>query len=182
MNDARIPGLTSAEAQTRLQAQGPNALGEARHASWLAILARQFTGLLVLILIAAAVIAAALGEVIDAIAIGLVVVLNGALGFIQEWQAETALEALRSMLAQTARVRRDGTEILIDTTEIVPGDVVLLSAGDKVPADLALLKSVDLRLDESALTGESLSVSRSAEEPDARAFMGTAVVAGHAEG
>jgi P-type Ca2+ transporter type 2C len=182
MHERQNPGLTSAEAKARLERYGPNALGEAKRASWLAILARQFTGLLVLILIAAAAIAAALGEVIDATAIGLVVVLNGVLGFVQEWQAESALEALRSMLAQRCRVLRDGAERIVDTTEIVPGDVVLLSAGDKVPADLALLSTVDLRLDESALTGESMPVSKAADDPEARAFMGTAVVAGHAEG
>lgn len=182
MQQIRNPGLTSAEAQARLATFGPNALGEAKRVSWVTILARQFTGLLVLILIAAAAIAVALGEMVDAFAIGLVVVLNGVLGFVQEWQAEHALEALRSMLAQKARVLRDGQERMIDTTEIVPGDVVLLSAGDKVPADLAILKSVDLRVEESALTGESLPVSKSAGDPEARLFMGTAVVAGHAEG
>lgn len=182
MQQNRNPGLTSAEAEARLVTFGPNALGEAKRVSWLTILARQFTGLLVLILIAAAAIAAALGEMVDAFAIGLVVGLNGVLGFIQEWQAENALEALRSMLAQKARVLRDGQERMIDTTEIVPGDVVLLSAGDKVPADLAIIKSVDLRVEESALTGESLPVSKSADDPEAKLFMGTAVVAGHAEG
>ncbi|GKY87460.1 cation-translocating P-type ATPase [Sinisalibacter aestuarii] len=181
MQVKRNDGLTSAEALARLEQYGPNTLGETKRVSWAAILARQFTGLLVVILIVAAVIAAALGEVIDAVAIGLVVVLNGILGFVQEWQAENALEALRSMLAQKARVLRDGSEELIDTAEIVPGDVVLLSAGDKVPADLDLLTTVDLRVDESALTGESLPVSKSVGDPEPKLFMGTAVVAGHAE-
>jgi P-type Ca2+ transporter type 2C len=181
MQKQRIEGLSSAEARARLERFGPNVLGEAEHASWMAILVRQFTGLLVIILIVAAAIALALGEVIDAVAIGLVVLLNGILGFVQEWQAETALESLRSMLAQKARVLRDGSEQLIDTAEIVPGDVVLLSAGDKVPADLALLTTVELRVEESALTGESMPVSKSADDPEAKLFMGTAVVAGHAE-
>ncbi|MEZ5768898.1 MAG: HAD-IC family P-type ATPase [Paracoccaceae bacterium] len=175
-------GLTSAEAAQRLADVGPNTLGEVRATPWPVILLRQFTGLLVVILIVAAGIAAALGEVIDAIAIGLVVALNGVLGFIQEWRAETALEALRSMLAQHARVLRDGVERRIDTREIVPGDVVRLSAGDKVPADLALTGSVELRVEESALTGESLPVSKAHTDPEAKLFMGTSVVGGHAEG
>ncbi|MCB1336271.1 MAG: HAD-IC family P-type ATPase [Maritimibacter sp.] len=182
MANQRLTGLTSQEARDRLARVGPNTLGEAPGVQWPAILVRQFTGLLVVILIVAAGIAAALGEVIDAVAIGLVVLLNGALGFVQEWQAETAIEALRSMLAQKARVRRDGAERLVDTREIVPGDVVLLSAGDKVPADLALRRSVELSVEESALTGESLPVSKSAKDPEAKLFMGTAVVGGHAEG
>ncbi len=175
-------GLTSAEARKRLAEVGPNTLGEAKSTPWPVILLRQFTGLLVVILIIAAGIAAALGEVIDALAIGLVVLLNGVLGFIQEWKAENALEALRSMLAHHARVLRDGHERMIDTREIVPGDVVLLSAGDKVPADLDLMHSVELRVEESALTGESLPVSKTHVDPEAKLFMGTAVVGGHAEG
>ncbi|PIE07506.1 MAG: ATPase P [Rhodobacterales bacterium] len=180
--DRPVEGLTSREAAKRLEAHGRNSLGEAAGAPWYAILLRQFTGLLVVILIVAAGIALALGETIDAIAIALVVMLNGVLGFVQEWQAENALEALRSMLASHARVLRDGREQMVDTREIVPGDVVLLSAGDKVPADLALLASVELRVEESALTGESLPVSKSAEDPEAKLFMGTAVVGGHATG
>ncbi len=182
MADQRSPGLTSAEARARLDRFGPNTLGEAKQASPVAIFIRQFTGLLVLILIGAAIVALVLGEMIDAIAIGLVVLLNGVLGFIQEWRAETALDALRSMLAQKARVLRDGEEQLIDTREIVPGDVVLLSAGDKVPADMGLSRTVELRVEESALTGESLPVSKSQDDPEAKLFMGTAVVSGHAEG
>ena len=176
------PGLTTREAQVRLAEFGPNELAETQPVSPVRIFVRQFTGLLVLILIGAAAIALALGEVIDAIAISLVVLLNGILGFVQEWQAETALDALRSMLATTARVLRDGREMVIDTREIVPGDRVILSAGDKVPADMDLAASVELRLDESALTGESFPVAKQAGEPGARLYMGTSVAAGHAEG
>ncbi len=175
-------GLTSREADARLLQYGANELAAAAVISPLRIFARQFTGLLVLILIAAAAIALALGEIVDAIAISLVVLLNGVLGFVQEWQAEHALEALRSMLSSTARVLRDGRECQIDTRQIVPGDRVLLGAGDKVPADMALVASVQLQLDESVLTGESFPVSKRAGDPEALLFMGTAVVAGHAEG
>ena len=182
MPDHDRQGLTRAEASERLAEVGPNTLGEARATPWPVILLRQFTGLLVVILIVAAGIAAALGEIIDAVAIGLVVALNGVLGFIQEWRAETALEALRSMLASHARVVRDGQEQRIDTREIVPGDLVRLSAGDKVPADLALTRAVELRVEESALTGESLPVTKTPSDPEPKLFMGTAVVGGHAEG
>lgn len=182
MQGTHKTGLTASEAAKRLTEHGPNKLGEVRRVSPLVILLRQFTGLLVLILIAAAAIALALGEAIDAIAIGLVVLLNGVLGFVQEWRAETAIDALRSMLATHARVIRDGVETEIDTREIVPGDVVLLSAGDKVPADMVLTDAVELRVEESALTGESLPVTKTPDDPEARLFMGTAVVSGHAEG
>ncbi|MCI2400574.1 HAD-IC family P-type ATPase [Aliiroseovarius subalbicans] len=177
----KIPlnGLSSAEAAARLAEHGPNALAEAAQVSPVRIFVRQFTGLLVLILIAAAAIALALGEVVDAVAIGLVVILNGILGFVQEWQAENALEALRSMLSTTARVLRDGQEQVIDTRDIVPGDRVMLAAGDKIPADMTLSAAVQLSVDESALTGESFPVSKAAEET---LFMGTAVVEGRAEG
>jgi len=172
-------GLTSVEANRLLTEHGPNALAEAKRVSPLIILLRQFSGLLVLILIAAAAIALAVGEVVDAVAIGLVVVLNGTLGFVQEWQAENALEALRSMLATTTRVMRDGREQVIDTRDVVPGDLVLLAAGDKIPADIALVAAIQLHVDESALTGESFPVSKSDNDP---LFMGTSVVEGRAEG
>ena len=175
-------GLTSEQAQARLKEYGRNELARVRQTPAVVILLRQFTGLLVVILIIAAVIAGALGEAIDAIAISLVVVLNGLLGFVQEWRAETALVALRNMLATTARVLRDGIEKMIDTRDIVPGDLVLLAAGDKVPADMSILGAAELRLDESVLTGESFPVEKDPDDPEARLFMGTSVVAGRAEG
>ncbi|MGC9368002.1 MAG: cation-translocating P-type ATPase [Paracoccaceae bacterium] len=175
-------GLTSEQAQARLKEYGRNELARVRQTPAVVILLRQFTGLLVVILIIAAVIAGALGEAIDAIAITLVVLLNGLLGFVQEWRAETALVALRNMLATTARVLRDGVERMIDTRDIVPGDLVLLAAGDKVPADISILSAAELRLDESVLTGESFPVEKDPEDPEARLYMGTSVVAGRAEG
>ena len=175
-------GLTTDEARALLDKHGRNVLRTVRQTPAAVIFLRQFAGFLVVILIVAAIIAAALGEVIDAIAISLVVVLNGVLGFVQEWRAETALVALRNMLATTARVLRDGVEQMIDTRDIVPGDVVLLAAGDKVPADMSLLGAAELRLDESVLTGESFPVEKNAEDPEARLYMGTSVVAGRTEG
>ncbi|TCP38737.1 cation-translocating P-type ATPase [Rhodovulum marinum] len=175
----RASGLTDAEARARLARHGPNRLERGRKISPLRILLRQFTGFLVLILIVAAGIALALGERIDALAIGLVVVLNGILGFVQEWRAETALDALGRMMASAARVLRDGEERLIDTEDLVPGDVVIIEPGDRVPADLNLDAAAHLKVDESALTGESVPVAKAAGE---RLFMGTTVVAGRAEG
>ncbi|WP_127557932.1 cation-translocating P-type ATPase [Nioella ostreopsis] len=180
MNDPFSTGLTSAEAARRLAEHGPNRLAETRAVSPLRILARQFAGFLVLVLIAAMVVAAALDEVIDALAIGLVVLLNGILGFVQEWRAETALAALRRMLDPKARVVRDGQQQMIETSAIVPGDLVVMEAGDRVPADIALHIALQLKVDESVLTGESLPVDKSGE--DATVHMGTSVVAGRAEG
>ncbi|GGE61942.1 cation-translocating P-type ATPase [Actibacterium pelagium] len=176
-------GLTSAEAAKRLQKHGPNALAEAKPISVWRILLRQFTGLLVLLLLGAALVALVLGEHVDSIAIGMVVILNGVLGFVQEWRAETALAALRNMLAPKARVIRDQELIEIDRREIVPGDLILLDAGDQVPADARLTTALELRVDESVLTGESAPVSKSIRPDDANntVMMGTHVVSGRAE-
>ena len=175
-------GLTSAQALQLLQSHGPNELQQTKQTPALIILLRQFSSLFVIILIIAAGIAAAFREIIDAIAISMVVLLNGALGFVQEWRSENAINALQNMLASNARVLRDGVEQMIDTRDIVPGDLVMLAAGDKVPADIKPLTSADLKLDESVLTGESFPVEKSAEDPECTLFMGTAVVAGRAEG
>lgn len=177
-----VDGLTSAQAEALLRQHGPNALAQAKQTPMLVILIRQFSSLLVIILIIAAVIAAAFHEVIDAIAISMVVLLNGILGFVQEWRSENAINALQNMLSSNARVMRDGVEKLIDTRELVPGDLVMLAAGDKIPADIAPLSSAELKVDESVLTGESFPVEKSADDPDCVLFLGTAVVAGRAEG
>lgn len=179
----RANGLSVAEAEKRLQTHGPNVLAEAKSTPAWKILLRQFTGLLVLLLIGAAVVALFLGETVGAIAIGLVVLLNGVLGFVQEWRAETALAALRGMLAPRARVIRDGLMIEIDSREIVPGDLVLLDAGDQVPADARLISALELRVDESILTGESVPVDKATGKGDkaGMVMMGTHVVAGRAE-
>lgn len=179
--DARY-GLTTQEAARRLQEVGPNQLAEQKPTSRWTILIRQFTSLLILMLIAAAAIAAVLGETVDAIAIMLVVVLNGILGFVQEWRTETALSALRSMLASEARVVRDGAQAMIDTRQIVPGDLVIMEGGDKVPADMTLTTGMRLKVDESVLTGESVPVDKALGDGTTRLFMGSNVVAGRAEG
>jgi Ca2+-transporting ATPase len=177
-------GLTSAQVETARVQHGWNALPEGKPVSRLTVLVRQFRGLLVLILIAAAIIAGALGEVVDAIAIGLVILLNGALGFVQEWRAETALQALKSMLQPSALVVRDGQEQVVPVRELVPGDLVIVSAGDTVPADLVLQTTIELRVDESVITGESVPLDKAAngDEEARHLSMGTTVVAGRGEG
>jgi P-type Ca2+ transporter type 2C len=177
-----VTGLTSDEVASLQLTWGSNELPRARKAHPIRVLLRQFTGLLVVILIIAAAIAFHLGERIDALAIAMVILLNGALGFVQEWRAETALEALRSMMSPTARVIRDGMEQTIPARELVPDDHALLRAGDKVPADLRLVQSIQLSLDESVLTGESAPVRKSHEGGSELAFAGTAVVEGRGAG
>jgi len=176
-------GLTAAEVAEARDRYGWNELPRDRIA-WPSVLFRQFTGLLVLILIGAAVIAYAVGEVIDAIAIAFVVLLNGVLGFVQEWRAERALEALQGMLAPQALVVRDGEERMISAREIVPGDLLVFNPGDVVAADTMLFHAVEIRVDESILTGESFPVEKAAgaDGPAGQVLTGSSVVAGRAEG
>ncbi len=153
-------GLSEAEvAQRRADTEGAE-IGEAG-GGWLRLLLRQFASALVLILAAAAALSFALGDRFDAIAILAIILINAALGFIQEWRAETAIKALRRMMAPSCRVLRGGQSRVIDASELVRGDVVLLEAGDQVPADLRWLEAVDVRTDESVLTGEAASVAKS---------------------
>jgi Ca2+-transporting ATPase len=146
----------------------------------------------ILLLVAAAVSGFGLGERLDAVAIATIVVLNAVIGLVQEGRAARAMEALRSMETPTARVLRDGTPVVVPSPEVVPGDVVLLAAGDRVPADLELIEARSFEVDESVLTGESLPVSKAVgvtEDEDAplgeqtgRAFSGTLVTRGTARG
>ncbi|MEQ9040542.1 MAG: cation-transporting P-type ATPase [Silicimonas sp.] len=177
-------GLTTAQVLAERQRSGWNELPQGARVSPLRIFLRQFRGFLVVILIAAAAIAFTLGETIDAIAIGMVLILNAILGFVQEWKAETALDALRSMLTPQALALRDGQEVVLPARELVPGDLVIVSAGEGVPADLDIVTAADLKADESVVTGESVPVDKSPDgEGDARRLLtGTAVVAGRGEG
>jgi Ca2+-transporting ATPase len=184
-------GLTSDEAARRLLRDGPNAFEAARKTPWQTILARQFLSVLILILVVAAVISFAVGETVDAAAILAIVVLNGILGFVQEWKAEEALEALRRMLAPHSRVVRDGQEREIESRALVRGDIVLLDTGDRIPADIRLIEATALSADESLLSGESASVSKQAEpvasdvavaERTSMVWMGTNVTSGSGRG
>ncbi len=162
-------GLGEDQARRRLIETGPNELREIRRTRWPALLARQFTSVFILILFGAAALSALLGEVVDALAIGAILLLNGLLGFVQEWRAERAVAALRRMVDPECFVIRDGARRRVEVATLVPGDLVPLEVGDRVPADIRLSETADLRADESALTGESLSVHKRASPVDGAA-------------
>jgi Ca2+-transporting ATPase len=155
-------GLSPDEARARLALHGPNRLQEKAKESVLILFARQFTDLLIVILAIAAVVSGILGEWLDAAAIIAIIVLNGIIGFLQEYRAEKALEALKKMTAPVARVIRGGIDTVVDAQDLVPGDLVLVMEGDRVPADGRLLETVALEADEAPLTGESVPVPKDA--------------------
>ena len=185
-------GLPSAEARRRLISIGPNEIMAAARRSPLLMLAGQFTDPTVLVLLGAAVIAGFLGEISDIVVIVAIVMLNAILGFVQEYRTERALAALKAMATPTTRVRRDGVETSVPSPGLVPGDLVALEAGNIVPADLRVIDARALRVDESALTGESHPVekiSASIPEPDApiadrrnMAYKGTTISHGRGSG
>jgi Ca2+-transporting ATPase len=153
-------GLPQERAAARLAGYGPNEIREAKPKSPWRIFAAQFADFMIVVLLAAAVVAGALGEPEDTVAIAAIVVLNAVVGFVQEYRAERALAALRQMAALQARVVRGGEALTIPACDLVPGDVVLLEAGNAVPADLRLAEAAQLRIDEAALTGESHPVEK----------------------
>jgi Ca2+-transporting ATPase len=149
-------GLLSEEASKRLLSSGYNQLKEQKKNSAFSLLLEQFKNVLIIILLLATIISAYLGHGVEAIAISVIVLFAILFGFIQEYRAGKAIEALKKMAAPTAKVIRDGKERVIASNEIVPGDVFLLTAGDRIPADARLIEAANLRIDESSLTGESL--------------------------
>ena len=154
-------GLAPDEAARRLALHGPNEIREARRRSAWRMLLGQFTDFMIVVLMVAAVIAGAIGEPQDAIAILAIVVLNGVTGFVQEYRAERAMAALKRLAATSARVVRGGAVAVIPAAGLVPGDLVALEAGDAVPADLRIVEAAALKTDEAALTGESVPVEKS---------------------
>ena len=155
-------GLSDVEADRRRELTGPNELvGEPKRPWWKRLL-DQFRGVLILLLLGAAVISAAVGDFKDPIVIGVVVVINALLGFVQEQRADQAMEALSSMLTTQARVRRNGSIEEIASAEVVPGDLVLLKPGDRIPADGRFVLATSLSVDESTLTGESVPADKDA--------------------
>ncbi len=158
--DTQEQGLTAQEAVQRLAQHGPNELQAARQISPWEILFEQFKNVLIIILLIATALSAFLGEGVDAIAILVIVVFAVVLGFVQEYRAERAIEALKEMAAPTAAVLRNGEEEEIPAREVVPGDVIILRAGDKIPSDARLIESINLQVEEAALTGESLPVEK----------------------
>lgn len=185
---SRADGLTAAEAVGLLQQCGPNEIAEKmRRPAWLMFLA-QFRSILILILLAATVVAALLGEIVDAAVIFAIVIINALLGFRHEWKAERALSALKKLAAPQAEVIRDGQKMIIPVSQIVPGDVIALKVGDKVPADCRIISHMNLRADEAVLTGESTPVHKTERslrgelavaERENMLFAGTTVVYGH---
>ncbi|HLN61471.1 MAG TPA: cation-translocating P-type ATPase [Symbiobacteriaceae bacterium] len=185
-------GLTVREAERRLAEVGPNVLASAEKVPWWKMLLAQFQDFMVLVLLVATAISYAMGETADAITIVVIVVVNAVLGFIQEYRAEQSLEALKQLAAPTARLRRDGQEVQVAAADLVPGDILLLEAGDKLPADARLAEAVGLEVEEAALTGESLPVRKNpawAGAEDAglgdrknMVYMGTTITRGRGTG
>ncbi len=181
-------GLTQAEGARRLAMYGPNILAQAHQQSTLAIFLAQFRSLIVALLVAATVIGFAMGENIEAVAILVVIVVNAAIGFFTEWKAAQALSALQKQSVRVAHVIRDGAESEIPAVELVPGDLIVLAAGARVPADGRIVESARLQIEEAALTGESLAVTKTSEllqDKDAAlgdrlnmAFLGTTITDG----
>jgi P-type Ca2+ transporter type 2C len=153
-------GLTSEEAASRLETYGPNKIPEGAKRSWLLLLLKQFKSLLIGILAIAALISWITDHEVDTYVILGIIVINAIIGFVQEFRAEKAVEALRGMLAPSAKVKRDGELRTIAAEKLVPGDIILLEEGDQIPADALLIEAKDLRCIEAALTGESVPVSK----------------------
>lgn len=184
-------GLTRKEAQKRLEEHGLNKLPEPETQSALMRFLLQFHNVLIYVLLIAAVITALLDHWLDTWVILAVVVINAFIGFIQEGKAEKALESIRKMLSLDATVKREGERRTIDAENLVPGDIVLLESGDKIPADLRLIRVRNLKVEESALTGESVAVEKHTDpvaadavpgDQKCMAFSGTSVVYGRATG
>jgi Ca2+-transporting ATPase len=180
-------GLDPADAQERLQRFGPNALHEEEGLRIPKLILDQFRDAFVIMLIVAAVLSYVVGEPLDALMIAIIVLLSATIGFIQEYRSEKALEAMRKLTAPTANVLRGGQRVQIPSREVVPGDVVLLEAGDRIPADGRLIEEVSLKMDEAPLTGESTPVDKSLDVLEQEipvgdrknsVFMGTHVVYG----
>lgn len=191
--DSRIDlGLSSSEVQARQQKFGLNELAEGPATSFWAMLWSQVNNFVIYMLMGAAIISAFLGDYVEAIAIMAIVILNAIMGIIQESRAEAALAALKKLAAPEAAVLRDGKRVSVPASQIVPGDIVFLEAGNYIPADVRLLETVNLRIEEASLTGESVSVQKNAQallEKDIpigdrtnTAFMGTLVTYGRGKG
>lgn len=162
--DTSAAGLDLATAQQRLAEHGKNQIADAKKKTVWQMLLHQFTDVMILVLVVAAVISAVVGELNSAYVIGAIIILNAIIGFVQEYQAEKSMEALKKMAANQARVMRNGQSIDVEAGELVPGDVTLLEAGNIIPADVRFIETFALKVDESSLTGESVNVEKT---PDA---------------
>jgi len=185
-------GLSASAAEAKLLETGPNELDEGKKKSIAGILLAQFKDVMIIILMAAAIISGIIGDVTDTIVILIIVLLNAIVGFIQEYRAEKAMQALKQMAVAQARVLRDGIVTVLPATKLVPGDVVLLEAGNSVPADLRMVESINLKIEEAALTGESHAIEKITQPLDTdeisvgdkknMAFKGTFVTYGRGKG
>ena len=185
-------GLSNKVAEERLAKVGPNQLAEKPHRSFLMMVLDQLKSFVIILLIVASIISAILGEWVDAGAIIAIVLLNAVMGVVQESRAEEALAALKKMAAPDAQTLRDGKRVTVPAAQLVPGDIVFLEAGNFVPADLRLLESANLRVDEAALTGESVPVQKNSTlvvdaesslgDRKNTAFMGTTIAYGRGKG
>ncbi|AKB41216.1 calcium-transporting P-type ATPase, PMR1-type [Methanosarcina mazei] len=185
--DTSETGLSSGEAENRLEKYGKNELKEEEKTSAVKLFLSQFKSFLILILIVAALFSAFLGELVDALVILFTVFLAGVLGFVQEYRAEESIKLLKSLTSPEALVVRDGKEVKVPSSLLVPGDILILQAGDRIPADARLLEAQSLKIDESSLTGESVPVEKSIKillpetpQPDRKnmAYTGTSVTYG----
>jgi len=185
-------GISASEARRRLQKLGPNELKEGKKKSIAAMLLMQFKDVMILILLAAAIISGIIGDVTDTVVILVIVVLNAVIGFFQEYKAEKAMEALKQMAIVQSQVIRDNKIKTLPATELVPGDIVVLEAGNAVPADVRIIEANNLKIEEAALTGESVAIDKISdviedEDPPIgdmtnMAFKGTFVANGRGKG
>jgi P-type Ca2+ transporter type 2C len=190
--DSHPEGLSAAQAEARLLEHGPNALREKKKKPLWLLFLLQFKDVMIIILLAAAVVSGLIGELKDTMVILIIVMLNAIIGFVQEYRAGKAMEALKKMSAHSATVLREGAPVQIDASVLVPGDVVNLEAGNMVPADIRLLKSHALQIEEASLTGESNAVEKQTEGLEGEhlpigdrtnmAYKGTLATAGRGHG
>lgn len=178
MNLNLINGLTSGEAEIRLKRYGLNELKKRKPISPIKIFFYQFNDFITWVLIGATVVSGLMGERADAVTILIIVIMNAFLGFLQEYKTEKSLEALTLLTAPTAKIKRDGIIKIVNAVSIVPGDVILLESGDRIPADGIFLDGNNVKVDESLLTGESVSVNKGTSNKNL--YMGTIVLSGKA--
>lgn len=163
LNSSLEKGLNKKQAEEKLEQYGPNELVRKEGPTFLEMFINQFKDFLILILIGASIVSILVGEVTDSIVIIAIVFINSALGVFQEYRASKAMEALKKMTAPNAKVIRDGEQLTVSAAELVPGDLVILETGDYIPADVRIIESVNLKVEEAALTGESVPVDKVAD-------------------
>lgn len=175
-------GLSTIEAEKRLKKYGANILERKNHISKIKIFLSQFNDFIIWVLLGATIMSSLMGEKADAITIIIIVIMNAMLGFLQEFKTERSLEALKQLVAPTAKVMRDGAVKVISAESIVIGDIAVLESGDRIPADCILMDDSSFMVDESLLTGESVGVLKSSKDKNNEVYMGTTVLTGKARG